>query len=40
MIMSQPHPEIQKFVQAFEDAMHGDGLTDLHSGGGGGCEGF
>ena len=31
--MSQPHPEIQKFVQAFEDAMHGDGLTDLHSGG-------
>lgn len=29
--MSQPHLEIQKFVQTFEDAMHGDGLTDLHS---------
>ncbi len=31
--MSQPHPEIQKFVQTFENAMHEDGLTDLHSGG-------
>ncbi|MYF17269.1 MAG: hypothetical protein F4215_07670, partial [Gemmatimonadetes bacterium] len=29
--MSQPHPEIQKFVQTFENAMHEDGLTDLHS---------
>ena len=31
--MNQPHPEIQKFVQTFENAMQGDGLTDLHSGG-------
>ena len=31
--MGQPHPEIQKFVQTFENAMQGDGLTDLHSGG-------
>ena len=29
--MSQLHPEIQKFVQTFENAMRGDGLTDLHS---------
>ncbi len=29
--MNQPHPEIQKFVQTFENAMQGDGLTDLHS---------
>ena len=29
--MGRLHPEIQKFVQAFDNAMHGDGLTDLHS---------
>jgi len=31
--MPQPHPAIQKFLDAFETAMHEDGLTDIHSNG-------
>ena len=38
--MGQPHPEIQKFVQAFENAMREDGSDGSAQRRRGGCESF